>query len=120
MTYCGYTNADEPGRSCRLALGHAGRHSEYPASVQSEKRILCAYCGRNTQWPDGFPVSYDARCWRCWYEDHQKAEHPEPRKARRTERALRRMERRLRRLGMDEAAKGIEDVLTAHGGSLTP
>lgn len=32
-------------------------------------RMACTYCGRSYSWPDGFPHSSYAKCWRCYLYD---------------------------------------------------
>lgn len=38
---CNWESVDEPGRWCKLTLGHLGSHSEYPQGSSSEPRLPC-------------------------------------------------------------------------------
>lgn len=42
--------------------------------------VTCAYCGAERAWPDGFPISTYAKCWRCAWDNHVAEEHKSKRR----------------------------------------
>lgn len=44
----------------------------------STELMACAMCGDKRAWPDGFPSSVYAECWRCAWKAHVESEHKPP------------------------------------------
>lgn len=73
-------------------------------------RMTCMCCGVTKAWPDGFPNSMDAQCWKCAWNEHLRTKHPKVVKA-----ARRRAEKRALTKFRNEAHREVEAELLKAG-----